>query len=306
MRLAVFAWHATTIAAFVVGSVQALIVPLLAPAIAGSHALVYTAAARAAIAGADPWTVGPPDVIYGGPPTMLLLFLPFTSRPEIAIRVLWIVGIALASWWVIRRLRMPLYWLLCPQIVSAIVLGHPEILVLALLLLPGPIAGLAAIIKPYAGLALLAQHRWRAIIVGLIVVGLTAPFLPWPRFIQELSMIGANLLRQDRGDSVFGDPVLTVVAALALSTFGLRRALWLATPILWPAAQPIYKIGSMPEVSPVLAIFWSLPLPGATLAGLIVDGAIRLIHRRQALPAWLLVGVRPIAQPIPSVTGAVA
>ena len=63
---------------------------VLNPDLAGSHGVLYTDAARAWLAGADPWAVGDPGVVFAGPPTMLLLFVPFVALPDDLIRFLWI------------------------------------------------------------------------------------------------------------------------------------------------------------------------------------------------------------------------
>jgi hypothetical protein len=287
----------------VIGSARALLFPLLEPWIAGSHAVIYTEAARAWLAGGDPWSVGPPAAVFAGPPPMLLPFVPFTLLPEIVTRLVWIVGTGLLALWSIRRLNLPRYWIAFPPLFGAVILGHPEILVLSFLVLGGPLSGLAAVIKPYAGLALLAQRRWVAIGVAVAVVLATGLFLPWPRFIHELPQITATLARQSQGDSTFGDVPLMAVAVLALASLGVRRALWLATPLLWPSAQPGYRLMSVPELSPILAIFWSLPIPGATLAGVVVEAALRTAARKWALPDWLAAGIEPIASQIPGSTG---
>ena len=80
-----------------------------------------------------------------------------------------------------------------PPLFQAIQLGHPEVLVLWLLVSGGVASGLAAVIKPYAGFALLAERRWAAITLGLLVVAVTAAFLPWPRFVEDFPRISATL-----------------------------------------------------------------------------------------------------------------
>ena len=276
---------------FAFGSADALLYPILEPWIAGSHAVVYTDAARAWLTGGDPWSVGPPAVVFAGPPTMLVPFIPFVVLPELVTRVAWIAGMAAVAIWSLRRLALPAYWLAFPPLFSAIVLGHPEVLVLALVLVHRPWAGLATIIKPYAGLPLLAERRWPAIALAALVGLGTLLVLPWPRFLAELPQITANLARQDQGDAVFGDPLLMAVAVVALASIGLRRALWLAAPLLWPHAQPIYKTMTIPMLSPIVAIAWALPIHGATLAGVVVAAAIEAAGRRWRLPDWLRAGI---------------
>jgi hypothetical protein len=283
--------------AFAVGSAQTVLIAFLEPRIVGAHALLYTDAARAWLSGGDPWQVGPPGAIFGGPPTLFLPYLPFVALPPDVTRLAWVVGAAVVSAWSLRRLGLPRYWITFPPIVQAIVLGHPEFLVLWLLVLGfSPrawrrLSGLAALVKPYGGLALLAERRWAAIGIGLLVLVATLPILPWARFVSELPQIGATIARQAHGDSTFGDPLLMVVAVVALGSLGLRRALWLATPLLWPYAQPTYKVMTVSQLSPLLATFWALPIPGATLAGVIVEAVLLMVGRRRELPRVLTAGL---------------
>jgi hypothetical protein len=281
---------------FALGSADFGLASIIEPRSIGSHALIYTEAARAWLSGGDPWTVGPPSAVFAGPPPMLLPFVPFVALPGDLTRVIWVAGMALLAILVLRRLRLPGWWIGFPPIFHAIQLGHPEVLVLWLVVLGGPIAGLALVIKPYAGLPLLAERRWRAIALGLAVVAVTAPFLPWRLFIERLPDISRAFANYSHGDSTFGAPILMVIAVAALSLLGIRRALWLATPLLWPGAQPIYKAVSVPAMSPLLAVFWALPVPivaatSATLVGVVVEAAVRRYAVVRPIPAWLRSGL---------------
>jgi hypothetical protein len=282
-----------------------VIVVLFAPGIIGSHAAVYAEAARAWLTGADPWRVGPPLVVFAGPPTMLLPYAPFAFLPGDVTRFAWVALDLAAAAWALRRLRLPAYWLAFPPLFEAIVLGHPEVLVLALLVVGvrsvGPenssriregISGLAAVLKPYTAAPLLAERRWWAFVLGAAVGLMSLVFLPWGLYLSELPMINDNLARQAVGDSTWGQPLLMAVAALALVALGPRKALWLAVPVLLPYAQPIYKVMTIPMLPPVLALFWAIPIPGLTLVGVVAYAALSLAHRRLALPAWLSAGLR--------------
>jgi hypothetical protein len=226
---------------------------------------------------------------------MLLPFAPFAFLPDEVTRVAWVGGMALVAIWVIRRLGLPGYWIAFGPIFANIVLGHPELLVLALLVAGGAVSGLATLIKPYAGFALLAERRWHAILVGGLAGAATLLVLPWGRFLAELSQISSTLARQAQGGSVFGDPVLMVVAVIALASLGPRRALWLAVPVLWPAAQHGYAVIATPVLSPILAVFWAQPVPGFTLAGLVIYAVLDQLDRRRRLPAWLSAGLQPVS-----------
>jgi hypothetical protein len=264
---------------------------IIAPQSIGSHAAIYTDAARTWLAGGNPWTVGPELAVFAGPPPMLLPFVPFINLPVDLTRLVWVGGTLILAIWTLRRLGMPPYWLAFPPLFEVIELGHPEVLILWLLVLGGPVSGLAAMVKPYSGLAILAERRWTALLALAVGLVATAPLLPWFEFIRELPRIAELVVIQNNGDSVFGQPVLMVVAVAALAVLGPRRGLWLATPVLWPYAQPTYKVMTVPALSPVCAFFWAIPVPGFTLVGVVAEAALLWIGRRSTLPAWLRAGL---------------
>ena len=229
---------------------------------------------------------------------MLLAFAPFALLPAEISRFGWVVLALLLSILTIHRLGLPSYWLAFPPLVEAIVLGHPEILVLALLVLGGSKAsGLAPVVKVYAALPLLAERRFRALAAALAVVVVTVPILPWSTFIAEFPKVLANLARQNVGDSAFGQPVLTAIAVIALVALGPRRALWVAVPVIWPFAQPIYKVMSLPVLPPLVALAWAIPMPGFTLVGVIAWSVGLFVQKRRVIPAWLSKGLEPMADP---------
>ena len=242
---------------------------------------------------------------------MLLLFVPFVPLPSELTRLIWVAGSLVLAIWTIRRLGLPGYWIGFPPIFQAIFLGHPEVLMLWLVVAGGAVAGLGAAIKPYVGLPLLAERRWMAFVVAAVALLVTIPILPWSLFIQDLPMITANLARQSHGDSVFGSPILMIVAIVALAALGLRRGLWLAGPVLWPSAQPIYKTVTTPALSPAMAILWAIPLPGFTLGAVIVEAIALRVAERRPLPSWLGHGfglaatTGPLSQPLPAMPFAI-
>jgi hypothetical protein len=222
---------------------------------------------------------------------MLLPFVPFTALPLDVTRLVWVVGSAILAVLVIRRLRLPGWWIAFPPIAQVIHLGHPEVLLLALIVFGGPFGGLAPVVKPYFGPALLAERRWRAIALGLGVLAVTFPILPWGAFMSRLPEITATLARQSIGDSTFGQPIWMVVAVLVLASLGVRRGLWLAMPVLWPSAQPFYKVACVPAIAPILAVFWAVPIPGFSLVGLIVFAVADRYVAVRGGPDWLRSGV---------------
>lgn len=288
-------WDVVLVVTFVPGAASVALVFFIYPIGIGSHANIYTDAAAAWLGGGNPWLVGPPSAVFAGPPSMLLPFVPFVGLPVDVTRLAWFFGDLLLSVWVLRRLSMPTYWLAFPPLFSAIVLGHIELVVLAAIVLGGAVSGLAVVIKPYAALPLLAERRWSALVVAALALAVTFPVLPWVQFFEQSGVIAATLARQDVGDSVFGQPLPMLIVGLALLALGPRRALWLAVPVLWPYAQPIYKSLSIPVLAPVVAFFWALPFEGATLAGVVALAALVVVSRVRALPAFLAAGIAPVA-----------
>ena len=289
-------WDVLLILAFVPGAATYLFYVLIMPSGMGVHANIYARAAGAWLAGGDPWLIGPELAVFAGPPTMLLPFVPFAALPDPVNTAIWVIADLAIAVWVLRRLGMPAYWLAFPPLFFAIILGHIEVLVLAAMVVRTPLAGLAAAIKPYAAIPMLAERRWSALAVAAIAVAVTFPFLPWPRFFQDLPLIAANLARQDTGDSVFGQPLLMLAGAAALLSLGPKRALWLAVPVLWPHAQGMYKTMTIPALTPVVALFWALPFQGATVLGVIAYAVLVQVGRVRKLPGWLRAGIEPVAR----------
>ncbi|MEO8273734.1 MAG: hypothetical protein ABI620_06685 [Chloroflexota bacterium] len=296
-------WRFVLPVSFAVGSALSAIGILFVPQILGADAWLYADAARAWVTGADPWMTGPPAAVFAGPPTMLVPFLPFVGMPHNAIAALWVTVNLVATVWLLRKLRLPGYWLGFLPIFAVVALGHIEMLAVILLLFGGRLGGLAVVIKPYMGFALVAQRRWGAIAVGLIVVAVTAPFLPWSQFLGEAEHVTASLAAQSHGDSVFGNPLAMGIAIVALASLGWRRALWLGAPLLWPFAQHDYKLMALPILTPVVAIFWAIPLPGAALTGVVAQAALERIDARRPLPAWVRDGIRPLTSLGDAMTG---
>jgi hypothetical protein len=281
-------WNLALAATFILGSGWAVFPSLVYPGLIGSHAVLYTNAALAIVQGSDPWTVGPP--IFAGPPTMPLTFLPFVGAPDLVVRGSWIAIDIVVAVWAIRRLHLPGYWLAFPPLVQSIVLGHPEVLLLGLLVGAQTLSGLAILVKPYAVFPLLAERRWRALALGVAVVAVTVPFLPWPKFFTEFPEIVVTIVRQNNGDAA-GDPVAIAIGVIALLSLGLRRALWLAVPVVWPFAQPNYKVMTVPALAPLLGLMWAIPIPGFTVAGIVVLAALVMLNRFRPLPSWLQRGI---------------
>jgi hypothetical protein len=279
---------------FAIGCEISILHIILEPRLLGSHAWIYTDAARALLAGGDPWRAGPPAGVFAGPPPMLLPFIPFVALPNEVIAAIWLIGSLVGLVWLLRRLGLPGYWIAFTPFFAVVALGHLELLAVIVLLYGGRFAGLAAIVKPYMGFALLAQKNWTALAIGALAVVVTAPFLMWPLFIEQREFITANLARQYAGDSVFGNPILMAIAVVALASLGWKRALWLGAPLVWPFAQQGYKLMAVPLLTPVMALCWALPFPGSTLTGVVLQAILERVDAWRPLPPWLRTGIEPL------------
>ena len=287
-------WNIVLPIAFAIGGASAILDVLIEPRLFGSHAWIYTDAARAWLSGGDPWLTGPPADLFAGPPPMLLPFVPFVALPSQLIAIMGVLVAAASLVWLLVKLGLPGYWIGFLPFAGVVVLGHFEVPVVLLLLYGGRFAGLATLVKPYTAFALLAQQRWTALAVAIIAVVVTAPLLPWAQFFEDRDFIATSLARQYGGDSVFGNPLLVGVAGVALLSLGWRRAFWIGAPVLWPFAQQSYKIMAVPLMTPVLATFWALPIPGATVLGIVAQALLERVAGRRSLPAWLCTGIEPL------------
>jgi UDP-N-acetyl-D-mannosaminuronic acid dehydrogenase len=112
------------------------------------------------------------------------------------------------------------------------------LLVPLILISQGP---LATFLKVYAAVPLAILGRWRECAVTVVALVVSAPFLPWPGFIDAFPTISANLAEQTR--YALPTPVLILFAPLALvalAVIGRGLAAWMAVPALWPSQQFYY------------------------------------------------------------------
>jgi len=252
----------------------------------GIDARLYRFAALQALSGADPWAVHADGTAFAGPPPTLLLYLPSALLPD-AVATAVIVGLGLAaSIWAVRRLELPLWWLLFPPLFEAVIVGNPDALVLAVLLVRGPLAGVAAGLKIYALIPLMLARRWSALAVAAVVVAASLPLLP--AFLGSLRSVSAVLDQQTAHLSAWGT-WLVVPTLIALVALRRRGAEWLVVPALWPNSQRHYAAISVPAVSksPIGAALMSLQLPLAPAAAVMYMAVEAWWHdrRRPAVPA---------------------
>jgi hypothetical protein len=250
--------------------ISAMRLSVLVPDGPSYDGLLYRQATLRWLNGQDPWAIPDTGAIYAAPPPTLLAALPLAVLPEDVARILLLVGGVAANAWMIRRLKMPLWWLLFPPLVDGIWIGNLHVFV-APLLVAGA-APVAAFVKLY-GLAVPALlFQWRSLGVTAVLLLLTTPFLPWQLFVERWGEVSQALRDQSAGGgfSVWVTPILLPVAAVAALLIGRKRLAWWSVPVFWPFTQWYYSSIALPILTPLAAAALSVPVPGATTAGLAI------------------------------------
>jgi hypothetical protein len=246
----------------------------------GIDARIYRLAAAAAVAGQDPWATT--DLFrFAGTPPSLVMFLPAVLLPEPVTVVVYAGAFALTGVWILRRLHLPLWWLLFPPLSESISTVNQNVLVLAFMLASGAVAGIAVVCTTYAVVPLLLQRRWLAVALGLAASALLLPL--WIKFFEQRDEIGRLLADQsDGGLSAWGAWWLFVPAALALIDLRGHGASWLVIPALWPATQLHYSVLALPVArrSPLLAFLLCFANPLLPPFAVLLEWArVRLLPR---------------------------
>jgi hypothetical protein len=224
----------------------------------GVDLAIYRHAAELALSGGNPWAVEPSGTFAGPPPTVLL-YLPAALLPLPVATVLMSIAAVGAAVWAVHRLGLPLWWLLFPPLFDAFTVGNPDAFVLPLLLVRGPLAGLAAVFKVYALVPLLAQRRWSAIVVALVASVLSLPLLP--TFLGNLGTVEGTLGGAAKLSAWGTWLIVPVIAALWLLRD--RGAAWLIVPAIWPNTHGHYGTMALPAVRhyPLAAALIGLNIP---------------------------------------------
>ena len=121
----------------------------------GIDATIYYRGIVAWLQGGDPWNaavvVNGWSYHYAGTPVTTVLMAPAGLVSEAAFTRLWIMATWVAAVALLRRLKLPLWWLLFPPMAEALFSANPQIVVLALLLARHPVASAVATgLKVYA------------------------------------------------------------------------------------------------------------------------------------------------------------
>ena len=246
----------------------------------GYDGMLYRDATVRWLAGGDPWSATTGYALFGAPPPTLIAMLPFALLPEALARIA-LVGLGVAaSVWLIRRLRLPLWWLAFPPLVDGMYIANPHVFVVPLLVAGA--APLAIFVKVYAGAVPALLLRWRALLVTAILVIATVPFLPWASFIQRWPQVSAALASQSGGGglSALATPRLLPIAIAAALYLGRTRLAWWAVPAFWPYTQWYYSSMILPVATPLAAAALAVPVQGATTVGIVL-AAVELAWLRR-------------------------
>jgi len=152
----------------------------------GTDGHLYYEASAAWLSGGNPWDVFVTnrglEYHYYALPTAAVLIAPFTKIPEDLFVAIWIGIQVVAAVYVVWRLKLQWWWLAFPPLVDGILAGNPSPLVIALLVAPHPAAkAFAVLLKVYAGLPLLGERKWRAVLIAAgIVVASVHVSDTWP------------------------------------------------------------------------------------------------------------------------------
>jgi hypothetical protein len=285
----------------------------------GVDGRIYYRASAAWLAGGDPWEavafIGTSPMHYAALPTMVILGAPFTILPEVVAVGLWIAMSAVATLYVVRTLRLPLYWLVFPPVVEGVLSANPSLILLALLVSGRPVLqAIAPMLKVYGVIPLLGERRWRALAWAAAFGALSLLAWPlWQMYLSDFSGRSARLLAETLGgNSNVGDPLYLAVGLLSigvLALIDLRAAGWLAVPAFWPASQFHYNTLAMPVMHPILAVGLAIPNSGGPPFVIALYVAWRvaqkaLVIRRKAGAAPPLPPTSPETSPASPVTDA--
>ena len=269
----------------------------------GIDGQVYAAAARAWLAGADPWAVRVQGIALAAPPPSLVLAAPLALLPDRlagAASILVAAGAAIVA---VRRMGAGWWWLLSIPVVEGVFVGSLDLLAVALAIVAvtssrsfgrALAGGLATLAKIYAIIPSIALGKRQAAIGGIAAIVLTAPILPWGQYLDRVPELQATLASQAGNGigSPWATPWLVPPTILALVLLGRRDGAWLLIPALWPLSQAHYSVFMLPVGSPVLALVFLAPVPAPAAVAVIALAVVRAVQRRLDPWSWLPERVR--------------
>jgi hypothetical protein len=270
----------------------------------GQDIQIYYRGTQMWLHGGDPWaasiTVGRHVFSYAGSPATTIMLAPSALFTEAQFTALWVALTGICAVLVVRRLKLPIWWLLFAPTLEAVYSGNPQIVVLALLLAGsgrlGVIADTAAVaLKVYAGIPLLGERSIRRVLAAAALTVASFALAPglWLHYLASFQAISARLAKESGGGfSAFDVPVLLVPVAIAIVLMWRRDhrvAAWLAVPALWPATEYHYSTFAMPVMSPILAVLLVVRKFHVPPIAILIDIAWRLGggQFRRRFAAWL-------------------
>ena len=228
----------------------------------------YQRATNAWLAGGDPFAVAEGATPFVSGPHTLLFYVPTSILPVPVATWIWMgLGLA-ASVWMIRRLELPIWWVLFPPLAHATWNGNPQTIALALLVFGGPAAAAVAVgLKLYTGLAL--TFRWRdALLAGAFLL-VTLPFVPWQLYLEHSGTVAEHVATSWNG-SAWRFPVLIPFAVLAIWILRREGGAWHAVGALWPGTQFYYNSMALPAIAHRKVVTALLAIPVPLMAPLVV------------------------------------
>jgi hypothetical protein len=254
----------------------------------GIDATIYYRGVVAWLRGGNPWdavVVGGSAYHYAGTPVTTILMAPAGLLSEGAFTVSWLVVTWAAAVWTLRRLRLPLWWLLFPPMAEALFSANPQLVVLALLVANrSPASAVATGLKLYAFIPLIGEGRWRQIGLAVGLYAVTVVIAPnlWLDYIRLFGSISSRLESESQqGGSAFYFPALLAVTACALLLLAVRdgrAAGWLAVPAAWPSSQFHYSTMALPVMSPLLAVLLAVPVARLAPVAIIIEVGRRMVE----------------------------
>ncbi len=247
----------------------------------GIDARHYQRAANAWLNGENPWAVAESGIPYAAGPHTLLFYAPTSLFPLDGSVVLWMVVGVIAAVWLVRRLSLPMWWVLFPPLAHAIWNANPQTIMLALLVLGTPVAGvIAAGLKLYALLPL-AFHP-RRFVIACLALGVALIIVPWQLYLEQGLGVGSHLQTAWNG-SAWRLPILLPFVAAALWLLRRRGAEWFIVPAIFPATQFYYVSTALPAIArrPVLAALLATPVVLLVPVVVLVLGAVEATRRAE-------------------------
>src|SRR5438552_8871262 len=117
----------------------------------GIDARIYTHAADVWLSGGDPWQASVDGYFFAAPPPSLLPFVPFALLGETPSAILWVAGSLAAGVFLVRQLRLPIWWILFPPLINGVLAGNADVILVALLVNAASVgAVIATFLKIYA------------------------------------------------------------------------------------------------------------------------------------------------------------